>query len=181
MGTYNDLPMPRDTQGPCEGSNQKWAKCVDWTFLSRSPFPGVFDHFIIMWGIRITNLICQIIDSQGTCNPCHYSVLLFRPQTIWMEAPSLTRSWKLQKHVWEWGRALVPERSLKLEVTLLAACLRAQQPESESLSQLCLLSRWIEALLMTRRFLRTQIGNCRIAGSVQIGNAMGSSFGSASS
>ena len=60
----------------------------------------------------------------------------------------------------EWGGTL--GTSLRLEVTLLAACLRDQKPESESLSWLCLLSIWVEALLLAMRFLRTQIGNCRI-------------------
>ena len=75
-----------------------------------------------------------------------------------MEVPSLARSWKLQEHVWETGSVLAPGTSLRLEVTLLAACLRGHQPESESLSWLCLRSMWTEALW----FLRTQIGNCRI-------------------
>ena len=44
----------------------------------------------------------------------------------------------------------------------MAACLRGQRSESESLSGLCLLSMWTEALLVTMRFLRTQIGNCGI-------------------
>ena len=78
-----------------------------------------------------------------------------------MEAPSLARSWKLQEHVWEWGGTLAPGTSLRLEVTLLAACLRVESPKV-SLSWLCLWSMWIEALLVTMRFLRTQIGNCRI-------------------
>ena len=52
--------------------------------------------------------------------------------------------------------------SLRLYVTLLAACLRDQWPKSESLSWLCLLSMWIEELLVTMRFLRTQIRNFRI-------------------
>ena len=91
---YNDLPMPRDAQHPCEGKDQKWVKRVDRIFLSRSAFPGLFDHSIIAWGIRTTNLTCRIIDFQGTCDPYRYSVLLLRPQTIWMEVPSLARSWK---------------------------------------------------------------------------------------
>ena len=62
----------------------------------------------------------------------------------------------------ERGGTLAPGTSLRLEVTSLAACLRGQRPESESLSWLCLLSIWIEALLVAMRFLRTQIGNCRI-------------------
>ena len=44
----------------------------------------------------------------------------------------------------------------------LTACLRVRRPESESLSQLCLWSMWVEALLVTMRLLRTQIRNCRI-------------------
>ena len=79
-----------------------------------------------------------------------------------MEAPSLSGSLKLREHVWEWGGVLVPGTSLRLEVTLLAACLRGQRPESESLSWLCLRSMWIKALLVTMRFLKTQIGNCGI-------------------
>ena len=62
----------------------------------------------------------------------------------------------------ERGGTLAPGTSLRLEVTSLAACLRGQRPESESLSWLCLLSIWIEALLVTVRFLRTQTGDCRI-------------------
>ena len=82
MGVYANLPMPRDTQCPGEGSSQKWAKHVDQTFLSQSSFPGLFDHFVNEWGIRTTNLICRIIDFQGTCDPCCYYVLLLRPH-IW--------------------------------------------------------------------------------------------------
>ena len=62
----------------------------------------------------------------------------------------------------EQGGTLAPGMSLRLEVTLLADCLRGQRPKNESLSGLCLISIWIEALLVTMRFLRTQIGNCRI-------------------
>ena len=66
-GVYTNLPVPRDTQRPCEGSSQQWAKRVDRIFLSQSSFPGLFDHFVIEWGIRTTNLICRITDFQGTC------------------------------------------------------------------------------------------------------------------
>ena len=52
--------------------------------------------------------------------------------------------------------------SLRLAVTLLTACLGGQRLESESLSCLCCLSMWIKALLVTMRFLETQIGSCRI-------------------
>ena len=48
--------------------------------LSWSPFPGLSDHFITVWGIETTNLICQIIDFQGTCNRCCYCVLLLNPK-----------------------------------------------------------------------------------------------------
>ena len=119
------------------------------------------------------NLIWWIIDFQGTCDPCCYCVLLLRlpvwkhlallrAESYCMEEPSLARSRKLPKHVWQQGRTLAPGMSLRLEGTLLAACLRGQWPESESLSWLCLGSIWIEALLVTMRFLRTQIGKCRI-------------------
>ena len=79
-----------------------------------------------------------------------------------MEAPSLAKSWKLQKHIWELGRTLAPGTSLSLEVILLAACLRGQWPESESLSWLCLWSKWIDTLLVTMRFLRIQIRNFKM-------------------
>ena len=75
-----NLPVPRGTQRPCNGSSHKWAECVDQIFLSWSPFPGLFDHFITVWGIETTNLICQIIDFQGTCNGCCYCVLLLNPK-----------------------------------------------------------------------------------------------------
>ena len=45
-----------------------------------SAFPGLFDHFIIAWEIRTTNLIFWITDFQGTSDPCCYYVLLLRPQ-----------------------------------------------------------------------------------------------------
>lgn len=84
------------------------------------------------------------------------------PSLVVMEAPGLARSQKLQEHIWEQDRTLTPGMSLGLEVTLLAACLRDQRSESESLSWLCLWSMWREALLLIMRFLRTQIGNCKI-------------------
>ena len=74
------------------------------------------------------------------------------PNLVVMEAPSLARSQKLQEHVWERGGALAPAMSLRLEVTLFAACLRGKRSGKESLSQLCLLSMWTEALLVTMRF-----------------------------
>ena len=74
--------------------------------------------------------------------------------------PSLSRSLKLQEHFQEQGGALAPGTSLRLEVTLLAACLRGQRPESESLSRLSRLSMWIKALLVPVRFW--EIGSCRI-------------------
>ena len=80
-----------------------------------------------------------------------------------MEVLSLARlARKLLGAHMQQGGTLAPGTSLRLEVTSVAACLRGQRPENESLSWLCLLSIWIEALLVTMRFLRTQIGNCRI-------------------
>ena len=66
---YTNLPMPKDTQHPCEGSCQRWAKHVDQNFLSQSLFPDFFDHSVTAWENRTTNLICQIIDFQDTCDP----------------------------------------------------------------------------------------------------------------
>ena len=81
-----------------------------------------------------------------------------------MEVLSLARlgkpCWKVTRSSMDWGGTLAPGTSLRQVV--LAACLRGQQPESESLSRLCLLSMWIETLLVTMRFLRTQIGNCKM-------------------
>ena len=110
-----------------------------WTELS---FPSHLSlvPLTIVWRIRTTNLICWITDSMVLW----FMLLLFMP------------------HIWEQDRTLTPGMSLRLEVTLLAACLRNQRSESESLSRLCLWSMWREALLLTMRFLRTQIGNCRI-------------------
>ena len=151
--------MPRDTQSPCEGSSWRDRQRV-WTKLSSlGHLFLVSDHFVIAWGTRTTNLICQIIEFQGTCDPCCYYVLLLRPH-VWKRLALLGA--KLQEQAWEWGRALAPGTSLRLEVTLLAACLRGQQPESDSLSWLCLRYMWIKALLVTMRFLKTQIGNCSI-------------------
>ena len=76
--------MPRDTQGPCEGSGQKWAKRVVQTLFSWSPFPGLFDHFIIAWGIRTTNLLCQIIDFQG--NVIHEVTVYFYLDPLYRSA-----------------------------------------------------------------------------------------------
>ena len=74
-----------------------------------------------------------------------------------MEAPGLAGSWKLQEHIWKWSATLA-----SAALSLLAACLRGQRPESESLSWLGLWSMWLEALLVTMRVLRTQIRNCRM-------------------
>ena len=139
-----------------------WAKHVDQTFLSQSPFPGLFDHFTVLWGIRSTNIICWIIDYVDLWFMLLLCTFTQTPNLVVMEAPSLARSQKLQEHVWEQGGALAPALSLRLEVTLFAACLRGKRSGKESLSQLCLLSMWTEALLLTMRFLRTQIGSCRI-------------------
>lgn len=61
--------MPRGTQHPCKESGQKWAKRVDQPCLSWLAFPGLFNHFVIAWGIRITNQTYWIKDFQETCDP----------------------------------------------------------------------------------------------------------------
>ena len=66
-----------------------------------------------------------------------------------MEVLSLARlARKLLGAHMQQGGTLAPGTSLRLEVTLLAACLRGQRPESESLLPLCLLAEWIAALLV---------------------------------
>ena len=67
-----------------------------------------------------------------------------------------------QENIWELDGTLAPGTSLRLKVPLLAACLRQQWSESESLSWPYLRSIWMETLLTTVRFLRTQVGNPRI-------------------
>ena len=108
---------------------------MDWTFLSRSSFSGLFDHFLTAWGIRATNLICWIIDFQGTCDPRYYYVLLFRPQA-WIdshETPSLARIPKLHLGCFltcwrcELGVDLAPRASLSW---LLPYGARAAKPTS---------------------------------------------------
>ena len=79
-GVYSNLPVLRGTQSPYKGSSHKWAERVDRIFLSQSPFPSLFDHFITVWGIETTNLICRITDFQGTCNRYCYCVLLLNPK-----------------------------------------------------------------------------------------------------
>ena len=49
-----------------------------------------------------------------------------------MEAPSFARSGKLLEACMERGGSLALGTPLRLEVTLLTACLRGQGPESES-------------------------------------------------
>ena len=113
---------------------------------------------IVAWEITTTNLICQVIDFQGTCDPCCYSVLLLRLH-VWKRLALLGA--KSSKNTFGSKVELQLQKRLGLEGTLLAAGLRSQRPESESLSWLCLLPMWIEAQLVIMRFLRTQIGNCR--------------------
>lgn len=119
----------------------------DLTFLSQATFPGLFDHFVITWELKLLNLICKIIDFLRTCDPCCYCVLLLRPQ-VWIirfATPSLSRNRYLGcvLSVLQTGAqlgasgALAPGTSPRLEVALLAACFRGQQPESEFLLQLC--------------------------------------------
>ena len=93
---YTDLPMPRGTQ--CllrwltRNGQGMWTKLfLSQTFRSLWPFHNSLE-------IRSTNLICHIIDFQGTCELCCYCVLLLRSQT-WIgsqEAPSLARNWKFR-------------------------------------------------------------------------------------
>ena len=158
-GDYTGLLQWRGTWSLLWGSSQRWMKCVDLTLLSQSNFPWSLWPFCNRLVVETTKLICWLIGFQGIWDPCCYYVLLLRPQE-----PSLARSRKFQEHIQEWGGVLAPGMSLRLEVAacLLAACLWGQWPESIPLSWLCPWSMWIEALLVTMRFVRTQIRNSRI-------------------
>ena len=145
--------MPRDTQRPCEENGQKWTKRVGQTFLSRSLFWSLW-----IFHNCIGNYNYKLNLSDYRLSRDLWSMLLLGTVT-WtpgMEALRLARSHKLQERVWEWSGTLASATSL------LVTCFRGQRPEGESLSWLCLWSMWIEALLETMRFLRTQIRDCRI-------------------
>ena len=80
----------------CVSGWKPMGKACGQNFLSRSAFPGLFDHSITAWGIGTTNLICQIIDFQRTCR---YYVLLLRlltPTTTPHPHPKLGLPWWLR-------------------------------------------------------------------------------------
>ena len=94
-GVYTDLPMPRGTQcllrWPTISGQSMWTglSFLGLAFRSLWPFHNSLE-------IRSTNLICCIIDFQGTRDLCCYCVLWLRSQT-WtgsQEAPSLARNRK---------------------------------------------------------------------------------------
>ena len=97
LGVYTDLPVPRGTQHLLLGSTRNGQNV--WTelcFLSQTFWSLLQFHNFL--GIRGTNLICWIIDFQGTCDLCCYCVLLLRSQT-WtgsQETPSLARNQKFR-------------------------------------------------------------------------------------
>ena len=51
-GLYQPANAKRHPMSPL-GTNQKWAKRVDQTLLSRSNFFGLFDHFITPWELEV--------------------------------------------------------------------------------------------------------------------------------
>ena len=77
LGVYTYLPMPRDTwcllQELTRNGQSVWTELsfLSQTFQSLCPFHNSLE-------IRSTNLICRIIDFQGTCDLCYYCVLLLR-------------------------------------------------------------------------------------------------------
>ena len=157
-GLYWPATVKRHLKSPL-GEQPEMDEVCGLTLLSQSNFPWSLWPFCNRLVVETTNLICWLIGFQGIWDPCCYYVLLLRPQE-----PSLARSRKFQEHIQEWGGVLAPGMSLRLEVAacLLAACLWGQWPESIPLSWLCPWSMWIEALLVTMRFVRTQISNSRI-------------------
>ena len=96
-GTYTNLPVPRGTQcllwWSTRNGQSMWTKLsfLGQTFQSLWPFHNSLE-------IRSMNLICQIIDFQGTCDLCCCCVLWLRSQ-IWIgsqEAPILARNWQFR-------------------------------------------------------------------------------------
>ena len=97
LGVYTNLPMPGGTecllQWPTRNGQSVWTKLsfLSQTFRSLWPFHNSLE-------IRSTNLICLIIDFQGTCDLCYYCVLLLGSQT-WIgsqEVASLARNLKFR-------------------------------------------------------------------------------------
>ena len=64
------------------GERPEMGEACELNFLFSFTFSWFLWPLIIAWGIIITNLICQIIDFQGNCDPCCYYVLLLRPH-VW--------------------------------------------------------------------------------------------------
>ena len=94
-GVYTNLPLPRGTQcllwRPTRNGQRMWTELsfLSQTFRTLWPFHNSL-------GIRSTNLICWIIDFQGTCDLCCYCVLLLSSQT-WnssQKVPSLAGNQK---------------------------------------------------------------------------------------
>ena len=77
---YTNLLMSRCIQYLLWRSSQRWTRLVDRTLLSWSNFSWSLWPFRNCLGIETTNLIGQITDIQGTCDPWCYYVL--RPQ-VW--------------------------------------------------------------------------------------------------
>ena len=63
-------------RGVARNGKSMWSEL---SFLGQF-FSGLFDHSVTAWGIRTTNLICQIIDFLENCDSCHYCVLLLEPK-----------------------------------------------------------------------------------------------------
>ena len=77
---YTNLLMSRGIQYLLWRSSQRWTRLVDQILLSWSNFSWSLWPFRNCLGIETTNLIGQITDIQGTCDPWCYYVL--RPQ-VW--------------------------------------------------------------------------------------------------
>ena len=79
LGVYTDLQMPRGTYGSFWDPPEMGKKCG-----LNSPFWSDFSVSLTIserLGIRSTNLICWIIDCQGTCDLCYYCVQWLQFQT----------------------------------------------------------------------------------------------------
>ena len=69
MGVYIDLPMPRDTQGPCKGSNQNgqsvWAELC---FLGQLFLVSLTRNCMCQLQIGTCQEHCQRLNNKGICH-----------------------------------------------------------------------------------------------------------------
>ena len=114
-GVCTNLPISRGTQRPCGGSGQKWVNHVDQTFLSLSPFPGLFGHFVTVWEIRTTNQTTESVRSQtfkGLAILCTFLLLTADKSKL----PSLVARWSSSSNYLLWLASSIVVRNILMTV-----------------------------------------------------------------